>query len=482
MQTKLTPKQTEFVSGIKDKNFLAFIGGNKSGKTWCGAWLLTSLMTDSCPYRRLNPPRGKIAWVVGLTVNVNETVLKPLIKNFLRGYRVRENKKDNYLFIEDFNNMIVFKSAEMGVEKFQSADVDVVWVDEEFEDENIFLELRPRLLIRKGLLFFTYTPLISRWKGKSWTREKILNNPDFHVVRASTYDNIYADKTEIEKMESDFVDENERRVRLYGDYVSINSLSVFNPKALEKQSKYITFPIMTGDYIQNRIITNVREETTAPIRIYKQYSNEKKYLMSADFSGGQADLMAITIWEYNKDENGITLEQVFVLNKLLTLDDQKQALLTIAREYHYPFLIFENNQLFDVEKIIKTQYHGQVFYDEFKVEGSRRMGFFTSQKTKYLAVAITNEILKENHQDKIRIIIHDKQTYEQLCDYIQDKNGKYKGHYLNDDIVMSVMLACVAISTKQVQYYFESKKQQIDYNYNINKNKALKQFEKFLLK
>lgn len=66
-----------------------------------------------------------------------------------------------------------FKSCEASREKFQGADLDFVWFDEE-PPLDIYEECRMRLLDRAGECFATMTPL----KGLSWVYDKIYLNPN----------------------------------------------------------------------------------------------------------------------------------------------------------------------------------------------------------------------------------------------------------------------------------------------------------------
>ena len=54
---------------------------------------------------------------------------------------------------------IMFKSYEQGATKFQGVQFDVAWLDEEPEEQDIFSEIQTRMMVRRGHILFTRTPL-----------------------------------------------------------------------------------------------------------------------------------------------------------------------------------------------------------------------------------------------------------------------------------------------------------------------------------
>lgn len=159
-------------------------GGNRSGKTECGAVETVWLARGIHPFR-VNSPSVS-CWVVSLSQQVQrevaqQKVLHYLDKNWIEDIVMMSGSKSSpeYGVIDCImvknvlggTSKIAFKSCEAGREKFQGASLDFVWFDEE-PPYDIYEECRMRILDRNGHLFGTMTPL----KGLSWVYDEIYLN------------------------------------------------------------------------------------------------------------------------------------------------------------------------------------------------------------------------------------------------------------------------------------------------------------------
>ncbi len=183
-------------------------GGNRSGKTECGAVETVWLARGIHPYR---PNKKDVScWVVSLSGQVQRDVAQRKILSYLDPSWIEEismltGKKNSpeygvidYIVIKNVfggQSRIGFKSCEAGREKFQGASLDFVWFDEE-PPKDIYDECKMRVLDRKGEIFGTMTPL----KGLTFVYDEIyLNKFDSDEVWCEFMewdDNPYLDKTE----------------------------------------------------------------------------------------------------------------------------------------------------------------------------------------------------------------------------------------------------------------------------------------------
>lgn len=159
-------------------------GGNRSGKTECGAVECVWLCRGIHPYKKNKQVDG---WVVSLTSQVQRDVAQSKILSYLNPMWVEDvvmikGTKDNpsggiidYIIIQNVFGTVSklgFKTCDQGREKFQGASLDFVWFDEE-PPFDIYLECKMRVLDKVGEVFGTMTPL----KGLTWVYEQIyLNN------------------------------------------------------------------------------------------------------------------------------------------------------------------------------------------------------------------------------------------------------------------------------------------------------------------
>ena len=148
---KIHLKQMEFHKCLS-KNRWVF-GGNRSGKSQCGAAETVWLARGNHPFRKNKPIS---CWVVSLSTQVQRDVAQQKILSFLNPDWIIEiimlsGRKDDpengvidYILIRNvFGSLskIAFKSCDQGREKFQGTSLDFVWFDDNlFESERNILE------------------------------------------------------------------------------------------------------------------------------------------------------------------------------------------------------------------------------------------------------------------------------------------------------------------------------------------------------
>ncbi len=205
-------------------------GGNRSGKTECGAIETIWLARGIHPFKDNKPRDG---WVVSLSQQVQRDVAQSKILNYLKKEWIEDivmisGKKGSALqgvidtiYLKNvFGGVskIGFKSCDQGREKFQGTSLDFVWFDEE-PPEDIYLECKMRVLDRCGMIFGTMTPL----KGLTWVYSTIYlnerNDKDVWYEHMQWEDNPYLSKEEIKKL-NDSMSADELESRKYGNFTS----------------------------------------------------------------------------------------------------------------------------------------------------------------------------------------------------------------------------------------------------------------------
>lgn len=179
---KVHAKQMAFHQCQKRNRWV--FGGNRSGKTECGAVETVWLARGIHPFRANKDDID--CWVVSVSRDVQKQVaqkkvLQYLDKNWIDKVVMISGSKDSPQYgVIDFivvknvfggKSKIGFKSCESGRDKFQGASLDFVWFDEEPPYE-IYQECRMRVVDRQGHLFGTMTPL----KGLTWVYDEIYLN------------------------------------------------------------------------------------------------------------------------------------------------------------------------------------------------------------------------------------------------------------------------------------------------------------------
>ena len=210
-------------------------GGNRSGKTECGAVEAIWLLRGIHPYRKNK--RNVTGWVVSPTYEVQREVAQSKIlfyinPDWIEKITMQEGSSQypetgiiDTLYIKNVFGGISklgFKSCQQGREKFQGASLDFVWFDEEPPFE-IYEECRMRVLDKVGDVFGTMTPL----KGLTWVYDEIYLNASHD---AETWyemmewaDNPFLDAEEVARLSSSMSDET-RESRRYGRFSASEGL------------------------------------------------------------------------------------------------------------------------------------------------------------------------------------------------------------------------------------------------------------------
>ena len=224
---KIHKKQVDFHKCQKRNRWV--FGGNRSGKTECGAVECVYMARGIHPYRENR--KDSVGWVVSLSGQVQRDVAQKKILHYLRRDWIEEvvmlsGRKDapesgiiDFIRVKNIFggvSVIGFKSCDQGREKFQGASLDYVWFDEE-PPKDIYLECRMRVMDKKGDIFATMTPL----KGLTFVYEEIYLNkkkdPEIWYEFMEWKDNPYLDSEEVDLMEG-CMDERTLQSRRFGRF------------------------------------------------------------------------------------------------------------------------------------------------------------------------------------------------------------------------------------------------------------------------
>ena len=230
---KIHKKQIEFHK-CKKRNRWVF-GGNRSGKTECGAVECVWMLRGIHPYKQNKD--NVCGWAVSLSKQVQRDVAQSKILHYLKPEWIVDIVMDSgskdypdngiidYILIKNVFGGISklgFKSCDQGREKFQGTSLDFVWFDEEPPYE-IYSECKMRVIDRRGEIFGTMTPL----KGLTWVYDEIYlnekNNSEVWCIQIEWNDNPFLDKNEIENLRSTMSEE-ELESRCFGKFLTHGGL------------------------------------------------------------------------------------------------------------------------------------------------------------------------------------------------------------------------------------------------------------------
>ena len=214
---KIHAKQMAFHRCLKRNRWV--FGGNRSGKTECGAVETVWLARGIHPFRRNKPDVS--GWVVSLSQQVQRDVAQQKVLHYLDKSWIADVVMSNgskaspssgvidYIVVKNVfggTSKIAFKSCEAGRDKFQGTSLDFVWFDEE-PPRDIYDECKMRILDRRGHIFGTMTPL----KGLTWVYDEIYlnshNSKEVWCEFMEWSDNPYLSADEIAEMSASMSEE-----------------------------------------------------------------------------------------------------------------------------------------------------------------------------------------------------------------------------------------------------------------------------------
>ena len=233
----------------KNVKVFGLLGGNRSGKTILGAFIAVAWALGKDYFRdepawewvqHLPIPEGRPRniWIVGLDFGVLRDVL---------WYEKLRHGKNHPPFLPDdptvitkvsdgdfqvfFSNgsLITGKSADSGREKFQGASIDLVWIDEEVE-EDVYDECYMRTSDCGGKILLTLTPLTDINSGvrTPWVfdlyEEWKAGHKDLCFCQLSTINSPFVPQDEKQRLLDKYAGDPEGEARLYGKFVRRSGL------------------------------------------------------------------------------------------------------------------------------------------------------------------------------------------------------------------------------------------------------------------
>tara|TARA_R110002020_G_scaffold150501_4_gene327317 strand:+ start:5015 stop:6406 length:1392 start_codon:yes stop_codon:yes gene_type:complete len=211
------------------------VGGNRSGKSEAGAMMAvaTALGSGDPGVRKwmtangieagaINKKPGRVC-CVSLTSNESIRVQRPKVDAVVPAGTYWKNKHGGgeASAILPNGGVLLFKTVDQGSRSFQADAWDMVWFDEDPEDEACLNEARMRLVDRRGWCLITMTPL----RGLTWVWERFVNDvePGSRCEWIYGADNPYVPSDELEALLRSY-GPHEKAARAQGRFTSMEGL------------------------------------------------------------------------------------------------------------------------------------------------------------------------------------------------------------------------------------------------------------------
>lgn len=216
--------QMQFLKAQGTNKISGFFAGNRTGKSTTGAVSVVAAMIDKHPFWTIEtPPSRRLIWCVSLDfTTARRTTIQKVIEYAPTDMVARWYEQDKILKFKH-GGEIQFRSAEVGREHFQGAEIDCCWMDEE-PPEDVFQECMARTVDRRGKILLTMTPL----KGMTWVYDRIWmacpenggEDDRIRVIQSDVHENSHLPKDEVLAWEASMSEE-ERQMRISGKFISL---------------------------------------------------------------------------------------------------------------------------------------------------------------------------------------------------------------------------------------------------------------------
>lgn len=217
------------------------IGGNRVGKTVCGAAETIYRLKGESPYKAVAPAPTRCRSVsMDFTSGVN-MIVKPEIQRWIPpsllingSWEDSYNNNDRLLTCSN-GSFLEFKSYDQDLIKFAGTSRHWIWFDEE-PPEDLFEENFLRLMDVNGDYAITMTPLPEYGGGLTWVYDTLYlpgkqGEREIGIFEGHTDQNPYNDAEVVKKMFAKMTDE-QRAARQRGEFVQMGGLVFpkFNPE------------------------------------------------------------------------------------------------------------------------------------------------------------------------------------------------------------------------------------------------------------
>ena len=255
--TYFIPNPPQLQALHSSARIVAYCGGNRAGKSECGAAWLSAHLTHRYPAcachgewfgtRRYDRPLKAV--IVSTEFPIIERVIEPklmklLPKEWIAPNGIKRTPQGYLRLVRGVDGgTIDILSNEMDQMAFEGADWDLAWIDEP-TSKSRYVAIHRGLTDREGLMMLTFTPIV-----EPWMKADVIDRADdkmISVVQADTYANL-ADihghpiqtKDAIAFFEEQ-VPEEERATRIHGQFFHLKGMvyKEYSPPVHEKLFEY----------------------------------------------------------------------------------------------------------------------------------------------------------------------------------------------------------------------------------------------------
>lgn len=249
-----TPTKAQMAALTDESPTVRIIAGNRAGKTATLGRRIAELAHGNLGIRGRETKNEYKVFFVSLTNAMSRQIAYPAVRcqvpESWQTYRESYGEHTIYNPYKDITVQIFYKSIEQGREALQAAGLDFIACDEQFDDIEVYNELRARLVDNRGQMYLGFTALLGAG---------ILTDIEASEHRLSVLDNPKIDPDEVAEFGKGLSEE-EYKIRIGGEildlsgmkYLPRNEIDLMRKKAI-KPLKVDTKMLFTEYYFTDTI-------------------------------------------------------------------------------------------------------------------------------------------------------------------------------------------------------------------------------------
>lgn len=392
-------KQSEWITQIESPSvkYITLCTGRQVGKTLLSQNLLLKWGLEN---------NNQTIMFVSPVYSQARKVFSDIEKALAGTPLISASNKSNYEMSFINGTKIIFRSAENG-DSLRGYTLDYLICDEAayIKDDVWNTILKPTILVRGKKVLFISTP-----KGKNWfyvlhTRGQDEEQPEYTTIQASSYENPYISKDELDEARRTLPEEIFRQ-EILGEFID------------------------TGGEVFNKI------DRYCVISSYVSKQPNTKYFAGVDF-GRQNDYTALTIF----DENG---------NVVYMWRDRQQEWSKLINHISNKLREYEAQTLVEVNSI------GDVLYEQLKQKHSKVEPFITTNSSKQ---EIVENIIYATNEGQVKLPTEQLEPalYRELRGFTYEyslKTRKIQYRAMegqHDDMIMSLCIAYHSLKQRKTK-------------------------------
>lgn len=224
----------------------------------------------------------------------------------------------------------------------------------------------------------------------------------------------------------------------------------YNLEDILVAEKHVLPPLYIGELEEGKFVSNKKGK----LQVWEEPDATKRYVVAGDVGEGieTGDPCVATVWDH------VTWEQVAMWRGIISPEEFGHILADLGRWYNNALVAPESNSVGLTSCVIlKNDGYPNIYYtrkkDEKTQERTRKIGFFTSARTRNIGIGLLGKALREDD-----VVIRAAEIISELKTFVVKDNGRIEANEgCHDDCVLSTIIG-ISVMTELPPADFEAER------------------------